>query len=145
MGKLKYNPLLRKGFQEVSEDSAGVDKIACCPFGAKSDGTGKFLIANGKSSDADDSSKDKTRQPIGLDGKLIRLVYKTKEANSNTQMKVHINGVVEATVNLTNINANEGGVETIDVDVVAGDYVEIEYDANQKPGECTMYFIEQLT
>ena len=122
-----------------------INKIACCPFGAKSDSLGKFLIANGKSSDGDDSTKPKTRQPIGLDGTLTRLVYKTKEADSNTQMKIHINGTVEETVNLTNINGNFGGVETIDVDVVAGDYVEIEYDANQKCGECTMYFIEELT
>ena len=121
-----------------------VEKVTCCPFGAKSDGTGKFLIANGKSTDADDSSKDKTRQPLSS-GKLIKLIYKTKEADSNTQMKIHVNGVVEATVILTNINANFGGVETIDVDVVTGDYVEIEYDANQKPGECTMYFIQELT
>jgi len=39
------------------------------------------------------------------------------------------------------MNANDGGVETISVSVAAGDYVEIEYDASQKPGECTMYFV----
>ena len=119
--------------------------IACCPFGAKSDSLGKFLIANGKSSDADDNTKPKTRQPIALDGTLTRLVYKTKEATSSTQLKIHINGVVLATVILTNINANFGGVVTISVSVLAGDYVEIEYDASDKPGECTMYFIEELT
>ncbi len=122
----------------------GSSFIACCSFGAKSDSLGKFLIANGKSSDGDDSTKPKTRQPIGLDGTLIRLVYKTKEADSNTQMKIHVNGTVEQTVNLTNINGNFGGVETISVSVSSGDYVEIEYDANQKPGECTMYFIQEL-
>lgn len=112
--------------------------VSCCPFGAKSDGTGNFLIANGKSSDADDSSKDKTRQPIPYDGTLIGLAYKTKEADSTTTMKIHVNGVVEQTVILTNINANEGGIEALSVAVIAGDHVEIEYDANQKPGECTM-------
>ena len=105
-----------------------VEKVTCCYFGAKSDSTGKFLIANGKSSDYDDSSKPKTRQPIGLDGTLTRLVYKTKEATSSTQLKIHINGVVLATVILTNINANFGGVVTISVSVLAGDYSEIEYD-----------------
>lgn len=119
----------------------GTVKFACCPFGAKSDDTGKFLIANGKSSDGDDGTKPKTRQPIGLTGKLTRLAYKTKDGDTSTQMKVHVNGSVEATVILSSMNANDGGVETIDVDVVAGDYVEIEYDAAQKPGECTMYFI----
>lgn len=119
----------------------GTDRIACCPFGAKSDSTGKFLIANGKSTDADDSTKPKTRQPIGLTGTLTRLVYQTKEGTSSTQMKIHINGSVEATVLLANINANFGGVETISVSVTAGNYAEIEYDGSDKPGECTMYFI----
>ena len=122
----------------------GSSLIACCPFGAKSDSKGKFLIANGKSTDADDSTKPKTRQPIGLDGTLTKLVYKTKEGTSSTQMKIHINGTVEETLTLSNINANFGGVETISVSVSAGDYVEIEYDDDDKPGECTMYFIEEL-
>lgn len=123
--------------------ATGTNKIACCPFGAKSDGIGKFLIANGKSSDADDSTKPKTRQPIGLAGTLTRLVYQTQEADTSTQMKIHVNGSVEATVTLANINANFGGVETISVSVTAGDFLEIEYDSAQKPGECTMYVIEE--
>ena len=132
------------GWEEVTSGGGGSSFIACCPFGAKSDSKGKFLIANGKSSDADDSSKPKTRQPIGLDGTLVKLVYKTKEGTSSTQMKIHINGTVEETVTLSNINANYGGVETINVSVSAGDYVEIEYDDTPKPGECTMYFIQEL-
>jgi hypothetical protein len=123
---------------------SGSSYIACCPFGAKSDSLGKFLIANGKSSDADDSTKPKTRQPIGLDGTLTKLVYKTKDGSTSTRMKVHVNGVVEETVVLSSMNANDGGVETISVSVSAGDYVEIEYDGSQKPGECTMYFIQEL-
>jgi len=131
-------------WEEVSSSSS-VEKIACCPFGAKSDSLGKFLIANGKSSDADDSTKPKTRQPIALDGTLTKLVYKTKDGSTSTQMKIHINGVVEATVVLSSMNGNDGGVETINVSVSEGDYVEIEYDASQKPGECTMYFIQELS
>ena len=122
----------------------GSSFIACCPFGAKSDSTGKFLIANGRSTDADDSTKPKTRQPIGVAGTLTKLVYKTKEASTSTRMKIHINGSVEETVVLSSINANDGGIETINVSVSAGDYVEIEYDGSQKPGECTMYFIQEL-
>lgn len=118
--------------------------IACCPFGAKSDSLGKFLIANGKSSDADDSAKPKTRQPIAIDGILTRLVYKTKDGSTSTRMKIHINGVVEETIILSSMNSNSAGVETISVIVSEGDYVEIEYDASQKPGECTMYFIQEL-
>jgi hypothetical protein len=119
--------------------------ISCCVFGAKSDSLGKFLIANGKSSDADDSSKDKTRQPIPHNGTITTLAYKTKEANSNTRMKIHVNGVVEESVTLTSINSDDGGVESVSITVSEGDYVEIEYDANQKPGECTMYLLMELS
>lgn len=130
-----------KGETGQTGPPGGQVKIACCPFGAKSDSLGKFLIANGKSSDGDDSSKTKTRQPIAIDGTLTLLAYQTKEANSGTVMKIHVNGSVEETVSLSSINANFSGVETIGVSVSAGDYVEIEYDSSQKPGECTMYFI----
>ncbi len=133
------------GLTMRAEAGGGTNKIACCPFGAKSDDTGKFLIANGKSSDADDSTKPKTRQPIGLAGTLTLLVYKTKEADTSTQMKIHVNGSVEATVTLASINANFGGVESISVSVAAGDFLEIEYDSAQKPGECTMYVIQETS
>lgn len=135
------NFLRADGSWQVPGGGGGTDRIACCVFGGKSDSTGKFLIANGKSTDADDSTKPKTRQPIGLPGTLTRLVYQTKEGTSSTRMKIHVNGSVEATVLLANINANFGGVETISVSVAAGDYAEIEYDGSDKPGECTMYFI----
>ena len=134
----------KTGTIALLSDVLSDSKIACCPFGAKSDSIGKFLIANGKSTDADDSSKPKTRQPIGLDGTLTKLVYKTKDGDTTTQMKIHVNGVVEETVVLSSMNANSGGVETISVSVLEGDYVEIEWDASQKPGECTMYFIQEL-
>ncbi len=123
----------------------GSSFIACCPFGAKSDDTGKFLIANGTSDKADDSSKTKTRQAIALDGTLVKLAYQTKDGTTATQMKIHVNGVVEATVQLTNLSGTaKSGVETISISVSAGDYVQIEYDATPKPGECTMYFIQEL-
>lgn len=118
--------------------------IVCCPFGANSNNTGRFLVANGKSSDADETSKTKTRQPIIEEGTLTRLAYQTKDGTTSTQMKVHVNGVVQATVVLSSMNANKSGVETISVSVLAGDYVEIEWDAGDKPGECTMYFKQKL-
>ena len=118
--------------------------IACCVFGAKSDGLGRFLVANGMSSDGDDTTKPKTRQPVVLAGTLTKLAYQTKEADTTTQMKVHVNGVVQATVLLANVNANFGGVEAISVSVAAGDYVELEYDAGQKPDECTMYVLQEI-
>ena len=124
---------------------SSVQKVPCCYFGGKSDSTGKFLIANGKSSDPDDSSKTKTRSPIVYDGTLTKLAYQTKEGTSSTRMKIHINGSVEETVTLSNINANFSGVETISVSVVEGDYVEIEYDGSDKPGECIMKVINVKT
>ncbi len=132
------------GWDEIT-GGGGSSLIACCPFGAKSDSLGKFLIANGKSTDADDSSKAKTRQPIAVDGTLTKLAYKTKDGSTSTQMKIHINGSVEQTVVLSSMNANDGGVETISISVSAGDYAEIEYDSSQKPGECTMYFIQDIS
>ena len=122
----------------LTDQTSGLKWGNICPFGAKSDGTGKFLIANGTSDKSDDSSKPKTRHTIPISGTLIGLVYMTKEGDTTTRMKIHINGVVEATVLLTNINANYGGVESISVSVDVEDEVEIEYDGGQKPGECTM-------
>ena len=82
-----------------------------------------------------------TQVPIPFDGTLTRLVYQTKEGTATTEMKVHVSDGTVVSVTLANINATFGGVETISVSVAAGDYVEIEYDADDKPGECTMYFI----
>ncbi len=150
--KVSFPEAPSDGKQYARKDAAwdevtagGTSIIACCPFGAKSDGIGKFLIANGKSTDADDSTKPKTRQPIAAAGTLTKLAYKTKDGSTSTQMKIHVNGSVEATVVLSSMNANDGGIEAISVSVDAGDYVEIEYDASQKPGECTMYFIQELS
>jgi len=132
--------------QRVGSTLVGYNPVVvCCPFGANSNTIGRFLVANGKSSDADETSKTKTRQPIIEDGTLTRLAYQTKDGTTSTQMKVHVNGVVQATVVLSSMNANKSGVETISVSVLAGDYVEIEWDASDKPGECTMYFKQELS
>ena len=129
------------------ESAGGTIEIPICPFGAKSDSVGSFLIANGKSSDADDSSKPKTRQPIPISGIIIGLAYKTKDGDTTTRMKLHINGVVEETITLSSMNANGQGREdfvgpTVDA---YNDYGEIEWDGAQKPGECTMTLIIQPT
>ena len=117
-------------------------EIPICPFGAKSDGTGNFLIANGKSSDGDDSTKPKTRQPIPINGTIIGIAYKTKDGDTTTQMKLHIDGVVEETIILSSMNANGQGREDFAGPIVTtANYSEIEYDAAQKPGECTMTLI----
>ncbi len=76
---------------------------------------------------------------------MIRLAYQTQQANSSSVMKVHINGSVQATVPLTNINANLGGVETISVSVSAGDYVELEYDTGQNPRDSTWCFLLEVS
>lgn len=127
--------------KQLKDNAGGVSGVPCCNFGAKSDQTGKFLVANGCADKADDTSKTKTRCTVPFAGTLTKLVYLTKEADTTTQMKIHVNGVVEATVLLTNVQANFGGAETISVSVSDFDELEIEYDAGQKPAECTMYFI----
>ena len=123
--------------------------ISACPFGAKSDGTGRFLITNGKTSDGDDTSKDKTRQaipvPAGItSAQLIALVHYSQSADLTTVMKVHVNGLVVDTITLAP-NANGAGQEAMTAAVADGDYVEIEYDANQQPGECAMSFLLEVT
>lgn len=110
-------------------------------FGAKSDNIGKFLVAHGTSDKADDSTKTKTRLGVSWNGTIVGINYMTSEADTTTQMKIHVNGVVQETFLLTNVNANFTGNETLNTSVNAGDYVEIEYDAGQKPGECTMRLI----
>lgn len=119
-------------------------KITPCPFGAKSDGLGEFLVANGKSTDADSASKTKTRQPIPATGTITNISYQTKDGDTTTTLKIHIDGVVEETVTLVNMNGNGSGVESLSIAVTAGQWAEIEYDANQKPGECTMNLLIEL-
>ena len=119
-------------------------RFTCCPFGGKSDSLGAFLIANGKSSDNDDSSKPKTRQPAPSDGNLVGLAYVCADGDTSTQMKIHINGVVQQTLTLANISSG-GGLEALSVSVSEGDQVELEYDAAQKPGQSTwMFLIERV-
>ena len=57
-------------------------------------------------------------------------------------MKLHIDGVVEETIILSSMNANGQGREDFAGPIVTtANYSEIEYDAAQKPGECTMTLI----
>ncbi len=115
------------------------------PIGSKFNDLGKFGIANGKSSDNDDTSKPKTRQPIAVAGTIVSVAYQTQNADITTQMKIHINGIVQATFTLASINANLGGSETVSVAVSAGDYIELELDAGTVPNESTWLFVQELT
>jgi len=115
-------------------------------FGAKSDGYGKMLVVNGKSSDSDQYSTYRTRSPVFISGDIIGLAYYTKEANTTTKMKLHINGVVVQTIYLVSINSNKTGREDFTAQSVSpGDFVEIEWDGGQKPSECIMILIIQPT
>jgi len=111
------------------------------PFGAKHDTLGRLSIANGKSSDADETSKAKTRQPISLDGTIKKVAYQTKQGDSTTEVKIHVNGSVVDTFTLSNINAAFGGVETRSIAVLAGDYVEIGWSAGTQPNESTWFLL----
>ena len=120
-------------------------QIVGYPIGSKFNDLGKFGIANGKSSDNDDTSKPKTRQPIAVDGTIVKVAYQTQNADITTQMKIHISGIVQATFTLASINANLGGSETVSVAVSAGDYIEIELDAGTTPNESTWLFVQEVT
>ncbi len=112
------------------------------PFGAKFNDHGKFAVANGKSSDNDEPTKAKTRQPIPAAGTIERVAYVTDAGDATTQIKIHINGVVQSTFLL----AGAAGVETgLAVSVAAGDYVEIELDAGSDPNESTWLVVMEVS
>lgn len=128
--------------------------IPCCAMGGKSDTLGKFCPALGATTMADDSSKARTRSPVivpvGTTAKIVGVSYQTNNGTTNVQMKVHLNGSVVETFTLANINANKGGQENwTGFAVVAGDYLELEYDADggvgDKPGEACWWFLMEIT
>ena len=119
--------------------------IVAYPIGAKFNDHGKFGIANGKSSDNDDSSKPKTRQPIVAAGTITGVAFQTQSADTTSQMKIHINGVVQATFTLASISPLYAGFEAVSVAVALGGHVEIEFDAGTDPGESTWAFLQVLS
>ncbi len=119
--------------------------LVAAHYGADANSSGRFLLANGKSNENDLPSQFRTRAPMPVSGTIVALAYQTESADATTQMKVHVNGVVQATVTLSNVNANLGGVETLSVSVLAGDYAEIEYDAGTAPDQCTMVLLVEAS
>ena len=83
-----------------------------------------------------------TRVAVTQDGARV---YVANTGGSSVSVIDTSTNAVVATVPLASLNAAFAGVETISVAVSAGQYVEIEYDARDKPGECTMYFLQELT
>jgi len=123
-------------------EAPGTPQAITIPFGAKFNDHGKLAIANGKSSDNDDTTKPKTRQPIPAAGTIERVAYVTDAGDATTQIKIHINGVVQATFLL----GGAAGVETgLAVSVAAGDYVEIELDAGSDPNESTWLVVMEVS
>jgi len=116
----------------------GTDTILIS-FGAKLDMAGRFMQANGRSSDADETSKAKTRQPLTA-GTITKLSYRTKAASTSSVMKLHVNGIVKETITLTNLSSF-GGVETLSTVVADSDYCELEWDSGTAPGESIMNLI----
>ena len=127
----------------ISSLPGGTDTIAT-PFGAKFNDLGKFAVMNGKSSDNDEATKAKTRAPIAADGTITTVAYRTASADATTQMKIHIDGVVQATFTLSSISSL-GGAETVSVAVTAGQYLELEYDAGTAPVESTWLILQELS
>ena len=114
-------------------------------FGADANSAGRFLLANGKSNENDLPSQPRTRAPIPATGTIVKLAYQTESADVTTQIKIHVNGVVQATVTLSSVNANFGGVEAVGVSVNEGDYAEIEYDAGTAPDQCIMTLLVEAS
>ena len=124
---------------------ASATAVLALPFGAKLDNLGFFAIASGRASRPDTSGGADSEQPMPASGTLTKLAYKTSSADATSTLKIHVNGVVQATVALTNVNAHNGGVETVSVAVSAGDYCEVEYDAGQAPDESTLIVLLEVT
>ena len=141
------NGITISSFGDMQPPGSSSSSIEECNFGAKSDSVGKLLIANGKSTEPDDSTKTKTRHPIAYAGNLVALAYQTKDGQTTTQMKIRVNGSAVRTVVLTNLSGTaKSGVETFSpYAVLPGDTVEVEYDATPKPGECIMKVINERT
>jgi len=123
----------------------GALTIAAYPIGAKFNDLGKFGIANGSSADNDNASAPKTRQPIVAAGTITGVAYQTQAGDATSQMKIHINGVVQATFTLASVSPLYAGLEAVSVAVAVGGHIEIEYDAGTAPGESTWAFLQVLS
>jgi len=110
-------------------------------FGAKFDTAGKFAQANARSSDADETSKPKTRQPCVAAGTITRVAWFSQFGDLTVTMKIHVDGVVEDTFNLTGVS----GTLAVSAAVSAGSYVELEYDGGTQPKESTWNLTMELT
>jgi hypothetical protein len=110
-------------------------------FGADLNGTGRFALANGKSSDADDTSRPKTRQPCVAAGSITRVGWFSQSGHLTTTMKIHVDGVVADTFML----GATSGAASVSASVSAGSYVELEYDAGTAPNQSTWCLTLELT
>ncbi len=128
----------------AAASGSGATQIYTIAIGSKYNDTGKFGVVNGKSSDKDEATKAKTRAPIAADGTITTVAYRTASADATTQMKIHIDGVVQATFTLSSISSL-GGVETVSVAVTAGQYLELEYDAGTAPVESTWLILQEVS
>lgn len=121
--------------------SVDVSPLLVIAFGGKMNDLGKFAPVGGMTTDADWASAPRTRAPIPVAGSITTIAYQTQAADVTTTLKIHINGVVQATQALASVNASFGGVETVAVAVAAGDYCELELDAGTDPNESIFYLI----
>lgn len=95
------------------------------PFGGNGNNTGRYFAANGYHSYIITSSLNQQNQHVvPASGTITAVAYITESGTTSTVIKIHINGVVQATFNLD----GSEGVESVSVAVSAGDRVAIEYD-----------------
>lgn len=121
------------------------DVVTAFHFGGKMNVLGRFAVANGVANTINSTSGTTTRQPVPSGGTLIFLAYNIESGNIETQVKIHLNGVVVATIPLNTVSFVNTGVVTIAVPipVFPAQYMELEYDAGQSPDDST-FIVSQV-
>ncbi len=115
-------------------------QLISIPFGADMDSINRYAVGNGKAEEKDENSKEETRMPL-MGGKLLKLLYKTQQADATTELEVVINGLGTTTVALT----GDSGVADLDITVLDGNWAEIKYSAGTSPERSTFLLILGVT
>jgi len=110
-------------------------------FGAKFDSAGRYAQANARASDADETSKPKTRQPCVAAGTITRVAWFSQFGDATVLMNIRVDGVVLDSFNLT----GSSGHASVSAAVSAGSYVELQYDSGTQPKESTWNLTLELS
>ena len=100
-------------------------------WGGTWNNVGFFLPCNGTTAEACVASGNSTRFPVSVAGTIDKasFYHSGNLSVDNATIKIHVNGVVQATLTAVGGAASVDVFTGIGVAVAAGDYVEVEYDA----------------